>query len=76
MLKVIGDPLDDVADSARYGLYTFITASEKPQEFAVLEQCRAHAQAGDLTSALIHYQNQMQEPAYRPVRIGRYWPRR
>ena len=76
VLKVIGDPLDDVADSARYGLYTFITASEKPKELAVLEQCRAHAQAGDLTSALIHYQNQMEEPTYRPVRIGRYRPRR
>ena len=25
VLKVPGDPLDDVADDARYGIYTFIT---------------------------------------------------
>ena len=27
-----GDPLDDVADDVRYGIYTFITSTEKPQE--------------------------------------------
>jgi len=27
VLKVPGDPLDDVADTARYGIYTFITAA-------------------------------------------------
>ena len=30
VLKVAGDPLDDVADDARYGIYTFITSAEKP----------------------------------------------
>jgi len=31
-LKVVGDPLDDVYDSARYGLYSFVTAAAKPIE--------------------------------------------
>ncbi|HKU28522.1 MAG TPA: hypothetical protein VJQ54_23840 [Candidatus Sulfotelmatobacter sp.] len=28
VLKVPGDPLDDVADDCRYGIYTFITTSD------------------------------------------------
>jgi hypothetical protein len=28
VLKVPGDPLDDVADDARYGIYTFITTTD------------------------------------------------
>jgi len=31
-LKVVGDPLDDVYDSARYGLCSFVTAAAKPIE--------------------------------------------
>jgi hypothetical protein len=34
VLKVPGDPLDDVADDVRYGIYTFITSAEKPRETA------------------------------------------
>jgi hypothetical protein len=30
LLKVGGDPLDDAMDSARYGLYSWVTAAEKP----------------------------------------------
>jgi hypothetical protein len=32
LLKVGGDPLDDVMDSARYGVYSWITVAEKPLE--------------------------------------------
>jgi hypothetical protein len=32
VLKVTGDPLDDVADDARYEIYTFVTSSSKPRE--------------------------------------------
>jgi hypothetical protein len=32
VLKVPGDPSDDVADDAGYGIYTFITTTEKPHE--------------------------------------------
>ena len=32
LLKVGGDPMDDVMDSARYGLYSWVTAAEKPLE--------------------------------------------
>jgi hypothetical protein len=37
VLKVPGDPLDDVADDARYGIYTFITSTEKPREVVLRE---------------------------------------
>jgi len=41
VLKVPGDPLDDVADDARYGIYTFITSTEKPRHLAVRDEMRA-----------------------------------
>jgi hypothetical protein len=51
VLKVPGDPLDDVADDARYGIYTFITTTEKPRELEIADACRQLAELGDLTSA-------------------------
>jgi hypothetical protein len=75
VLKVPGDPLDDVADDVRYGIYTFITATEKPAELELHEQCRALAQQGDLTSALIHHNNAIAlETGQSPVRLP--WGRR
>ncbi|MFZ3212784.1 MAG: hypothetical protein WA188_14865 [Terriglobales bacterium] len=56
VLKVPGDPLDDVADDVRYGIYTFMNAWGKPRELQVLEETRRLAQLGDLTSALIRHQ--------------------
>jgi hypothetical protein len=40
VLKVPGDPLDDVADDARYGIQTFINAQDgrKPVAVAVAER--------------------------------------
>ena len=38
LLKVGGDPLDGVMDSARYGLYSWITAAEKPPEIGLAER--------------------------------------
>ena len=35
MLKVPGDPLDDVADDAHYAIYTFITSTETPAQLAM-----------------------------------------
>jgi hypothetical protein len=61
VLKVPGDPLDDVADDARYGIYTFITTTEKPRELAIAEDCRQLAEQGDLTSASIRYQQMVSE---------------
>jgi len=55
VLKVPGDPLDDVADDARYGIYTFITTTEKPRELVVREDIRRLAEQGDLTSAYVRY---------------------
>jgi hypothetical protein len=75
VLKVTGDPLDDVADDARYGIYTFVTSSPKPRELVIREQLKALAEQGDLTSALIRYQQFKAEEDYqaapRPVRLGR-----
>ena len=55
VLKVPGDPLDDVADDARYGIYTFITTTEKPRELVVREDIRRLAEQGDLTSAYVRH---------------------
>ena len=63
VLKVPGDPLDDVADDARYGLYTFITSTDKPPELEMHDQLRQLAEQGDLTSAAIRYaQSQQSKP--------------
>ena len=87
MLKVAGDPLDDVYDSARYGLYTFVTASEKPipmqvKRSEVVAQFAENLHDGSLslsergavmTSSLIrHLQLKVEEAAdSRPTRLGR-----
>jgi hypothetical protein len=75
--KVPGDPLDDVADSARYGIYSFINASAPPQDLIDYAQLRYLASIGDLTSASIRHQLMAQESeAYRPATIGRYATRK
>ena len=73
VLKVPGDPLDDVADDVRYGIYTFITTTQKPRELVIAEELRRLAQQGDLTSASIRYQQMIAETqvAARPIRLGR-----
>jgi hypothetical protein len=73
VLKVPGDPLDDVADDARYGIYTFITTTERPRELAIADDCRQLAELGDLTSASIRYQQMLSESEvqYQPARLGR-----
>jgi hypothetical protein len=84
-LKVVGDPLDDVYDSARYGLYSFVTASEKPMEVKrseVVAQFAENLHDGSLsvsersalmTSSLIrHLQLKAEEEAGgRLMRLGR-----
>lgn len=42
-------------DAARYGLYSWVTASEKPQDLVIRETLAPLAQQGDLTSAYIRY---------------------
>jgi hypothetical protein len=61
VLKVAGDPLDDVADDARYGIYTFITTTEKPRELVVREDIRRLAEQGDLTSAYVRHRQMTAE---------------
>jgi len=54
VLKVPGDPLDDVANDARYGIYTFLTSTEKPHELVAREAIASLAQAArDETPSLL-----------------------
>src|SRR5713226_9502601 len=71
-----GDPLDDVADDVRYGLYTFINASEKPRELRIREALKPLAEVQDMTSAYVRWQQVTAEPQYRPATFGRYSRRR
>jgi hypothetical protein len=84
VLKVPGDPLDDVADDARYGVYTFITTSEKPLEVRRAElagQFSTQLHDPDLsqvereaiaTSLMVrHYQLEAEEKPRFPIRLGR-----
>ena len=73
VLKVPGDPLDDVADDARYGIYTFIRTTEEPRDLAIANAIKPLAEMGDLTSAAIRYQMMIDEPqpSYRPATLGR-----
>ena len=79
LIKVGGDPLDDAMDAARYGMYSWFTASEKPRELILRERLRPLAELGDLTSALVRFRQMEDEaaaddtPIWRP---GRYGPRR
>lgn len=76
LVKVGGDPLDDSMDAARYGIYSFVTASEKPGELARREEYRRLAQVGDLTAAYVwHLHATSEEPEDLPCRYPRYWPR-
>ena len=74
--KVPGDSLDDVSDSARYGIYSFITSSEKPKELIDREMFAEMAAQGQLTSCLIRWEQHHAVRPAQPVRIGRYRPRR
>ena len=73
VLKVSGDPLDDVADDARYGIYIFVTTAQKPPELAIAHACRQLAEQGDLTLESIRYQQMLAESQmqYQPARLGR-----
>jgi len=70
VLKAPGDHLDDVADDARYGIYTFITTTEKPRELVVAESIRRLAEQGDLTSAFIRGQQMIADPQLRHFANG------
>jgi hypothetical protein len=85
VLNVAGDPLDEVYDSARYGLHSFVTASEKPIEVKrseVVAQFAEKLHDGSLsvsergavmTSSLIRDLQLKAEEAVggRPIRLGR-----
>lgn len=71
VLKVPGDPLDDVADDLRYGVYTWINSAAKPTEIAIRE--RLQGQNLDLTSASIRaqqYQDELEVSSHQPMRMG------
>src|SRR5215831_5752177 len=68
LIKVGGDPLDDAMDAARYGPYSWVTASEKPLELKMREAVKGL----DLTSANIRWQQMKAEAEYKnsPIRLG------
>lgn len=74
LLKVGGDPLDDAMDAARYGIYSWVTTSEKPLELRMREAVKGL----DLTSASIRWQQMRAEAEYSNSRLGRreLWRRR
>ena len=86
VLKVPGDPLDDVADDARYDIYTFITSTEKPREMVLREAVAPIVEAAQdnslseaerralMTSANIRTQMIIAESqgASQPATLGRY----
>jgi len=63
---------------ARYGIYTFITTTEKPRELQIAEAIRPLAEQGDLNSAHIRHLLMMDEDEanYRPATQGRRRRRR
>ena len=69
LLKVGGDPLDDVMDSARYGVYSFVTASDKPLKLRMREA----VQGLDMQSTYIRCLQMKAEEEYngQPIRLGR-----
>jgi phage terminase large subunit len=71
LLKVGGDPLDDAMDSARYGLYSWVTASEKPKETVLKETVGPLMESRDYTSALIRFRQITDQSESRPASIGR-----
>jgi hypothetical protein len=76
LLKVGGDPLDDAMDAARYGLYSWVTASEKPFEL----RRREALQGLDTQSAYIRSLQMKADLEFQnsPTRISRreLWNRR
>ena len=62
ILKISGDELDDYADNARYGYYSWATAQDalKPRELEVAEHL-ADLYKVDPTSAMLHGHRMEQE---------------
>ena len=61
MLKVPGDPLDDVANDVRYGDIHIHHLMGKTHELVIAEDIRRRAQRGDPASASIRYQQMIAE---------------
>jgi hypothetical protein len=85
LLKVGGDPLDDAMDSARYGLYSWVTAAEKPLQIRRAEMAGHFAgklhdpgmseseRSAIATSAMFRHAQLTAEESSRgdPVRVGK-----
>lgn len=82
VLKVKGDPMDDVADETRYAVYSWIQPADKPRELVLKEAIEGidRSTPEGITSSMIRYQqaadryDQSEEPirlSARPMRLGR-----
>jgi hypothetical protein len=58
IVKVKGDPLDDLADMVRYAVYTWINPADKPRELQLREAVAGidRSTREGVTSAMIRYQ--------------------
>ena len=75
----IVDKDNHLRDCLKYICLALPEPAEKTFEQRVREEVRSLAEVGDLTSAYIRHQQMMAEQEYgsgRPIRIGRYIPRR
>lgn len=77
IMKVPSDPLDDVIDAIRYGVYSYIEQNRKPARERIKERLRAIVETDDpmrLTSAMINYQRIVKaeeaEDSEDPVYVG------
>lgn len=63
LIKVKGDPLDDLADMLRYGVYTWINPADKPRELVLKESIAGLdlTTREGMTSAAIRYQQKSDE---------------
>lgn len=74
LLKVIGDPLDDCIDSARYSIFSFIQVPKKPRNLLIQEFCTSDdptAYAMQRIMAEKKFAKKSQFISYRTGKVGR-----
>ena len=75
ILKVKGDPLDDVADETRYAIYSWIQPAEKPRELVLAEHIANidRSTPAGMTSSAIRYQEMAErlDRQAEPLRMSR-----
>lgn len=80
LIKVAGDPLDDLSDQLRYALFTFINAAEVPKEIRLAQAISGidRSTREGMTSSALRYQQMAEilEAEEAPVQLTRFSPSR